>query len=691
MFKNMKLGTKIGVGFGALIVIAMLLGGLAVVNMTRVKTISTNLVEKQVPEVAVANDVALGSLTTMYQVRGYAYTEDTKFLEDGRKALAAVKENLKKAQDHAAKQDIPLLKQNAAKAEAKVLEYEALLNDAVVKTEAMAKDKANSLEMADKYMKAGYAYLDSQDQQQKEEIKAATAAQATAGKVDWAAKMEDRALKISDASDIVDLGNAIRIGTWQAIATRDPKLFQETEKKFEEVNKKLDELKSKTTQEVNLKQIEECRVAGKAYSDCMTSFLTNWFAREELTKKRVEVGDAVVQAAKETAQGGMDDTTKGSSQAAASLTTASTTMIIGLIVALLIGIVLAIFITRSITGPINRVIAGLTEGAEQITSASGQVAQSSQSMAEGASEQASSLEEISSSLEEMSSMTKQNADNAKQTNITATEARSGAEKGSEVMKRMAGAIDKIKTSSDQTAKILKTIDEIAFQTNLLALNAAVEAARAGDAGKGFAVVAEEVRNLAMRSAEAARNTAALIEDSQKNADNGVTVSVEVAEILNQIVAGSQKVTQLSAEVSSGSNEQAQGIEQVNIAVSQLDKVTQSNAANAEESASASEELSAQARELSEMVTTLVQIVGGSDASTGERRGASTAQKITTKPAGHSIAPSHAHASLNGNGSAWKQPRKAVMAHAGGSALGLEDRRSRPEEVIPLNDTDMAEF
>ena len=190
------------------------------------------------------------------------------------------------------------------------------------------------------------------------------------------------------------------------------------------------------------------------------------------------------------------------------------------------------------------------------------------------------------------------------------------------MSRMGEAIGKIKSSSDQTAKIIKTIDEIAFQTNLLALNAAVEAARAGDAGKGFAVVAEEVRNLAQRSAEAAKNTASLIEESQQNADNGVAVSRKWAGILTQIVESVQKLTQLIGEVSAASQEQSKGIEQIGTAVTQMDKLTQSNAANAEESASASEELAAQAKELGDMVQMLVGIVKGAAA-----RGAITSTRI----------------------------------------------------------------
>jgi methyl-accepting chemotaxis protein len=279
---------------------------------------------------------------------------------------------------------------------------------------------------------------------------------------------------------------------------------------------------------------------------------------------------------------------------------------------LIIGTIMAFVITRSITKPINRIVAGLRDGAQQVTSAAGQVSSASQSLAEGATEQAAGLEETSSSLEEMSSMTKQNADNAQQANTLAAEAKKAANDGSEAMERMAGAIEDIKKSSDETAKIIKVIDEIAFQTNLLALNAAVEAARAGEAGKGFAVVAEEVRNLAMRSAEAAKNTSNLIEQSVNNSRNGVQICGEVKKSLDEIVGSIGKTTDLVGEIAAASNEQAQGVSQINTAISQMDKVTQQNAANAEESASASEELGAQAESMNQIVNQLVTLINGSD-------------------------------------------------------------------------------
>ncbi len=279
--------------------------------------------------------------------------------------------------------------------------------------------------------------------------------------------------------------------------------------------------------------------------------------------------------------------------------------------AIILGVVVSTLLARSVTGPIKRVIMGMRDGADQVYSSSNQVAQSSQQMAESANEQAASLEEISSSLEEMAAMTRQNSENTSQTNKMAVEAHQSAKRSLDFMARMNEAMGKIKESSHETAKIVKTIDEIAFQTNLLALNAAVEAARAGEAGKGFAVVAEEVRNLAQRSAEAAKNTTSLIEGSLENTEKGVQVAGEVEEVLQQIAEAVNKVTQLVGEVFTSGSEQTQGIDQINTGVSQIDNVTQANAANAEESASASEELSAQAKELNDMVNVLLEIVEGS--------------------------------------------------------------------------------
>jgi methyl-accepting chemotaxis protein len=259
----------------------------------------------------------------------------------------------------------------------------------------------------------------------------------------------------------------------------------------------------------------------------------------------------------------------------------------------------------------------IAESSEQLAGAVRQMSAGSQSLAEGVNEQAATIEETSASLEEMSSMTKRDADNAQKANELAKQTRDVAEKGAMDMELMSRAMNDIKISSNDIVKIIKTIDEIAFQTNILALNAAVEAARAGEAGMGFAVVAEEVRNLAQRSAQAAKETAAKIEGAISKTAQGVAISDKIALALNDIVTKARKMDELVAEVASASGEQTQGITQINRAVGQMDKVTQSNAANAEESAAAAEELTAQAEAMKAAVAEVLKLVGGKTQTTEE--------------------------------------------------------------------------
>jgi methyl-accepting chemotaxis protein len=278
--------------------------------------------------------------------------------------------------------------------------------------------------------------------------------------------------------------------------------------------------------------------------------------------------------------------------------------------ALISGVSISFFLTRSITKPVHRIIEGLGVGSEQVASASSQVASSSQALAEGASEQAASIEETSSSLEEMSSMTMQNADNANQANALMKSANSVIDEANGAMKELTRSMDEIAKASEETSKIVKTIDEIAFQTNLLALNAAVEAARAGESGAGFAVVADEVRSLALRAAQASKNTADLIEGTVKRVKSGSELAKKANGIFNEVANSAIKVGDLVAEIAAASSEQAQGIEQVNKAVTEMDKVVQQNASGAEESASASEEMNAQAEQMKNYVRELVLLVTG---------------------------------------------------------------------------------
>ncbi|MFH1058682.1 MAG: methyl-accepting chemotaxis protein [Pseudomonadota bacterium] len=283
---------------------------------------------------------------------------------------------------------------------------------------------------------------------------------------------------------------------------------------------------------------------------------------------------------------------------------------LGLVLALALGLGLSLIITRGL----GRIIGGLGQGSEQVAAAAGQVRNSSQSLASGASQQAASLEETTAALEELASMTKTNADNAQQANQLAQETNQVVVQANQTMGELTGAMQQIQQASRDTGKIIKTIDEIAFQTNLLALNAAVEAARAGEAGAGFAVVADEVRNLAMRAAEAAKNTTGLIEQTLARVGHGAELVEHTSQDFNQVQDRSRKVAELVAEIAAASREQSQGIDQVNQAALEMDRVTQQNAANAEESAAASEELSAQAETTQGYVQDLMAMVGGRDRS-----------------------------------------------------------------------------
>jgi len=273
------------------------------------------------------------------------------------------------------------------------------------------------------------------------------------------------------------------------------------------------------------------------------------------------------------------------------------------------GTSLVFIIVRGLNVVLRQAVAELGDGAGQVASAASQVSSSSQSLAQGANEQAASLEETSASSEEINSMARKNTENSQQAAGLVAQSQQKFSDANRKLDQMVGAMGEINTQSDKISKIIKVIDEIAFQTNILALNAAVEAARAGEAGMGFAVVADEVRNLAQRCAQAAKDTAGLIEESIAKSNDGKIKVDQVAVVIRAITEESAAVKTLVEEVSLGSQEQARGIEQIAKAITQMEQVTQKNAANAEESASAAEELNAQSETLRDIVGRLTAMVG----------------------------------------------------------------------------------
>ncbi len=336
---------------------------------------------------------------------------------------------------------------------------------------------------------------------------------------------------------------------------------------------------------------------------------------------------------------------------------------------------------REISLPLTRVSGSLNEGVYQIASAADEISSASHQLAEGVSEQAASLEETSASLEEMASMVRQNADNAQNMKDARMEVDKAVRSATHAMTDTTVAMSNIKTKGEEIGAIISTIDEIAFQTNLLALNAAVEAARAGEAGAGFAVVANEVRNLALKSAEAAQNTQELIEGTAHEIQTGSRLLNRTQAVFQSSAELMKKVGVLIDEIAAATGDQAEGISQISKAVMEMDKLTQSNASNAEETASASEELNAQARYIREAVKELLDMVGG--------------RRIPADAA--SCGNPARDSARNADGCALSGPSASDVPDAGRNASPPESggrKKSEtfsPESVIPFDDDNFDEF
>ncbi len=285
------------------------------------------------------------------------------------------------------------------------------------------------------------------------------------------------------------------------------------------------------------------------------------------------------------------------------------TILIIIFVFTILGMLLSFLSFKSVLKALVEIIRGLSGASKEVDSAASQLSGASRILAEGASEQAASIEEISASLEQMSAVTKGNAKNAGDANSLMQEVNQTFEMANASMGRLTSSMEEISQASEQTSKIIKTIDEIAFQTNLLALNAAVEAARAGEAGAGFAVVAEEVRTLAMRAAEAAKNTASLIEDTVKKIEEGSGLVTSTSQAFGGLGASTARIASIIAEIAGASKEQSMGIEQVSTALNSTEQVIEKNSANAEETSAASQEMRGQAERMKTLVGRLVALVG----------------------------------------------------------------------------------
>ncbi|MBI5691761.1 MAG: chemotaxis protein [Verrucomicrobia bacterium] len=597
--RALPLGLKVAGGFGALVLLTCLLGAVAFWAMLQVRREVYRLEREKVPEVVVANQIERAALLTMYEIRGYAYTDDAQMLARGRAHLGQTQEALARARQIGAADGE--LRTAAERAAARVQEYGQLVADTVAVEAALDQNRRQMDAAAQAFVKECSAFLATHRRLLVEEIK---------GGATSAERLAERAGKIVLVDEVLEAGQAVQLIAWRAQAERDLAQTRRAEPHFATIRRRLEELRPITRQKVNLDQIEICLRAAAEYQTAMQAMAANWSRKESLADRRGGSAQAVLKEAQDAARQGLDATARVSGAAASALTWSGQVLAWGLGLAAVLGVAMAVGLTRVITRPLRRATDLLIAGAEQILSAATQVSSASQSLAAGANQQAASIEETGAGMEELAGMTTRNTGGAQQAKDLAGAAREAADRSEGAISRMTAAMGALKISSDEEAKIVRTIDEIAFQTNILALNAAVEAARAGEAGAGFAVVAEEVRALARRSAEAARETATKIDQARGHAEVGGRISGEVASELAEINRRVRRLDELVSEIARASTEQAASLRGVNEAVAKIDQVTQDNAAAAEEAASAAEELSAQAGEFNGIVGDLFELIGG---------------------------------------------------------------------------------
>jgi methyl-accepting chemotaxis protein len=446
--------------------------------------------------------------------------------------------------------------------------------------------------------------------------------------------MTSRQQNIALVNQIVDLGYDSQIKLLKAQAFNDLTYAEEAlSRNHPQIQRLLSKLEQETDEGDMLGKIDQTRQAASDYASETESLIANRKANQALAQERNIAGKELINVGKQTIENTLTSTQDIADTTKDSLVGSSIAIGVGLLLTILAGSIIAILITGSIVNPINRLVKSLEKDSKEVAKISGDVHSSSQRLAAGASEQASSLQQTGSSIEQMAAGTRQNADHAREADNLSREANNKAEQGAEAARATASevhdrirkldvAIKAIEESSNSTAKVVGTIDSIAFQTNLLALNAAVEAARAGEHGKGFAVVADEVRQLAHQSAGEVGNTHKLMDAARENTQHIKEVSAELERYLNETVAeemvslfeeavaSSNRLTDLMSEVASASDEQARGIEQVNQAVLEMDRITQMSASNAEESAHVSEELADQAVQLKGIVDELHLLIEG---------------------------------------------------------------------------------
>lgn len=596
---SVKLGTKIGVGFGALILLALILGGVAVWNIGAVRSTAEMLSRVYLPQVKLASEQERNFQQVVLGDTVYAYTQDRKFLDSGQKALAQVRKNLKDSEKLATQfSKVSKFGDETKQTAAMINRFEKEVNEAAVKDADLLRNYAQVKE-------TGKFFLDTATQFLSYEINGLKTVGSTGQDP---GKVSERLEKLALASKVLQLGNRILLSAWDAQTERNLTSL-DLQKTFESLDKDIDSLKTMTHSDDGLSSVQGLQAASSLYKSALSDLVDVWSGVQQLDRQREKTERQIIELSRNVHDAGVENVRKASDHTVSKVSFYTMFMVLGILFSVVAGLSIAIFITRAVTKPIREVVTGLMEGADKVSSASSQVASSSQSVAEGASRQSQALQTSTASLDQIGSATRHNASNALQANQLMQNTSGLIQLASQSMVQLTSAMTDITSANQDTQKIISTIDSVAFQTRLLALNAAVEAARAGEAGAGFAVVADEVKNLATRTAGAARETADIIEHTTQRVKDGYNLAVKTDEEFSEVARTVASCRELVEEISQASQEQSLGIDMVNKSVAEMHEIVEANAADSEESAAASQEMNAQAEQMKGFVTRLVSLVG----------------------------------------------------------------------------------
>ncbi len=566
--------------------ITLLLGMVAIFYLNTINSYSDQLVDVNITEWDIANTIENELLVAGYNLALYSLTFDQSLYEEASVQFNAMEDQIEQGRQLASAHNLDHLNGRINTIEIALISYREAVEAYYNASQNLVTYRANTNDAADEFLESMEEYFDivgmTGNQQSQNEIANAEIIQA---------RFVDNMRQL-----------------WQAEAFNDVRELNRIENQFVDLRNEMGDFYASVNDPQGGMFIS---IALAILNDNVESVRAMISARNMVAEQeqvRIVLYDEILDNTNLLANEAQAAALAQGDQTTATVNRSVIFILFGVVLSVVGAMVFGWFMTRSINHVLSDIVYSLTEGAEKVNSSSTQLSGTSSELAERSSQQAASLQETTSSLQQIASQANQTAENASIAEQAMKETEPRVQSGVEAMDRMNKTMEEIKNSSLETSKIIKTIDDIAFQTNLLALNAAVEAARAGESGKGFAVVAEEVRNLAQRSAEAARNTSALIESSQESSKRGSLVAAEVSENLKKIEESVGNVSTLVVEIAAASKEQRVGIDEINSVMHEMDRVVAENASSSEESASAVKELSDQADEMTHIVNRLAAMI-----------------------------------------------------------------------------------